>query len=72
VDDLVYQLHYVGGPDDGRMCFAFRPYFRMRHPDNAIYQAEMEGGQPAMEWVDDETRAITLHFLGYWPEVPDE
>jgi hypothetical protein len=29
----------------------------------------MHGDQPLMEWVDDDTRAITLHFLGYWPQV---
>jgi hypothetical protein len=67
---LIYQLYYRGGPDDGRMAYAFRPYFRMKHPDNAVYQAEMDGDQPAMEWVDDETRAITMYFEGYWPEAP--
>jgi hypothetical protein len=52
------------------MAFAFRPYFPMKHPDNAVYQAKMDGNQPAMEWMDDETRAITLHFEGYWPDAP--
>jgi hypothetical protein len=66
---MIYELHYVGGPEDGRMTFALRPYFRMQHPDNAVYQAEMEGKGPVMAWVDDDTRAITLHFEGYWPEV---
>jgi hypothetical protein len=68
--DLIYEIPYVGGPADGQRAYAIRPYFRMRHPDNAVYQAEMEGQQPRMEWVDDQTRAITLHFEGYWPEVP--
>jgi hypothetical protein len=43
----------------------------MRHPDNAVYQAEMEGDQSVLESVDDDTRAITLYFEGYWPEVSD-
>ena len=68
--DKIYELHYSGGPDDGRMTLAFRPYFRMKHPDNAVYQAEMDGDQPLMEWVDDETRAIRLYFEGYSPDVP--
>jgi hypothetical protein len=68
---MLYEIHYVGGPDDGSMTYAFHPYFRMKHPNHAVYQAEMEGKHPVMEWVDDETRAITLYFLGYWPEVKD-
>ena len=66
---MIYELHYVGGPEDGHMVYAFRPYFCMRHPDNAVYRAEMDGDGPALEWVDDDTRAITLRFEGYWPEV---
>jgi hypothetical protein len=66
---MLYEIHYVGGPDNGRTAYAFRPYFRMRHPDNAVYQAEMDGNEPLMDWVDDETRAITLYFEGYWPDV---
>jgi hypothetical protein len=68
---MLYEIHYEGGPEHGRMTYAFRPYFRLKHPDNAIYQAEMEGNQPVMEWVDDDTRAFMLRFVGYWPEVPD-
>ena len=74
---MIYEIHYVGGPNDGQMAFAIRPYFRMKHHDNAVYQAEMEGegagaganGGPVMDWVDDDTRAITLHFVGFWPEA---
>jgi len=68
---MIYELHYVGGPEHGRMAYAIRPYFRMRHPDGAVYQAEMDGEQPVTEWVDDDTRAIALHFAGYEPEAGD-
>ncbi len=27
-----YEIHHVGGPADGQMAFAFRPYFRMTAP----------------------------------------
>jgi len=68
---MLYELHHVGGPADGEMTFAFHPYFRMRHPNKAVYQAKMDGSQPVMEWIDDDSRAITLYFEGYWPEAPD-
>jgi hypothetical protein len=69
---MIYEIHYIGGPEDGHMAYALRPYFQMRHPDNAVYQAEMEGNQPVLEWVDDKTRAITLYFAGYGPEGRDD
>jgi hypothetical protein len=63
------RFFHVGGPGDGQTAFAFRPYFRIKHPDHAIHQPEMVGDQPVMEWVDDDTRALTLHFPGCWPQA---
>jgi hypothetical protein len=68
---MIYELHHVGGPADGEMTYAIRPYFRLKHPDKAVYQARMEGGHPIIDWVDDETRSITMYFEGFWPAVPD-
>jgi hypothetical protein len=60
---MLYEIHHVGDPADSEMSYAMRPYFRMKHPDHAVYQAEMQGKEPVMTWVDDDTRAITLYFV---------
>ena len=59
---MMYHVHYVGGPSDGMTANCFRPYFQLSAA-NGVYKAEEEPPDH-LEWVDDWTRKITLHFQG--------
>ena len=61
---MVYLLNYVGGPNDGREnVYSVKPYDGIKEPDGSIYMAD-EQGEACLEWVDDETRRITLKYRG--------
>ncbi len=58
---VIYHLHYIGGPRDGDVVNAFRPYWQMKCGDD-VYRAK-EKHPDHLIWVDDFTRRIELHFI---------
>jgi hypothetical protein len=67
---MIYRLYYIGGPHDGEEVISPRPY------DATEYRGEVyaatEEGDDCLEWVDDNTRRITLHYLGRGIPFPPE
>ncbi len=61
---MVYRLHYFGGPRDGDVENAIRPYCSMRFAGGMEYRASEEPPDH-VRWVDDFTRDIHLHFKGF-------
>ena len=60
----IYQLNFVGGPKDGEITNAFRPYFAFCTEDNSVYVAEDKNNH--LEWVNDFTYRI---FLRHRPDL---
>ena len=69
MEGVIYLLTYVGGPMDGQEVWSPRPYDAFCEEENHIYRADDEG-EACLEWVDDETRRITLRYLGKDVEWP--
>jgi hypothetical protein len=63
---MIYELHYIGGPMDGQEVLSPRPFDIIVETDGSAYVADCEG-EECLEWVDDETRRITLHYAGKRP-----
>lgn len=59
---MLYEIHYVGGPDDGNMVSAFRPYYALH--ESKTGHTYCTDSTIESEWVDDETRKITLFYKG--------
>lgn len=62
---MVYLLHMHGGPEDGMIVHALRPYFQMVEPESdKIYRIKGDPDHPDdyVQWVDDNTRRIDLHW----------
>lgn len=57
---VIYQLHYVGGSKDGMEVLSPRPYDAM-FEQTEIYVAD-SAGEDCLEWIDDDTRRITLRL----------
>ena len=57
---MVYQIYFVGGPQDGTMTFAIRPYYELTM-NGHFYKAEKDPPDHEV-WVDDNTRDITLLY----------
>lgn len=55
----IYNIHYVGGPDDGMIAASFRPYHRMV-TNGVVYEAIDPDN--CLEWVNDWTYKIVLHY----------
>jgi hypothetical protein len=64
---MVYELHYVGGPCDGEQELSPRPYDSVEF-QGMVYSVKDEDESP--EWVDDNTRRITLHYAEKGVEFP--
>ena len=64
-DCIFYQYFFVGGPKDGEIANGFRPYFSLTY-NGLVYEVFNPKDSPDeyVEWVNDGTRKITLHYKG--------
>ena len=63
-DGMIYNIFLEGGPRDGEVMIAFRPYDTLHLNDDTIYATDEEG-EACLEWAGDEERNIRMKFRGH-------
>jgi len=61
---IIYQFNYIGGPKGGVTEDKFQPKCRVVI-DSSLYEIqEPDTESDYIQWVDDNTRSIDLHYKG--------
>jgi hypothetical protein len=58
---MIYELHFIGGPNDGQIAHAFKPMDCYMTHENHVYAAEF-AGEPCLEWQADNHYKITMYY----------
>lgn len=67
---MLYIINLHGGPNDGEVIHALRPYFIL-NINGAVYEGQ-DGEDTEYDWIDDERREVTLNYRGQSTEDSSE